>query len=62
MHREIAYEDILVEFRAEEVLLHGSVGGVQNQRCHLFRGWRRLNHLIVTSQDLITKQHVIIYK
>eukprot|EP00105_Crassostrea_gigas_P038035 XP_019922183.1 PREDICTED: uncharacterized protein LOC105326814 [Crassostrea gigas] len=37
MHRKIAYEDILMEFSAEEVLLHGSVGGVQNQRRHLFR-------------------------
>lgn len=59
MHRKIAYEDILMEFSAEEVLLHGSVGGVQNQRRHLFRGWLWLNHLLVTSRGLITKQHVI---
>ncbi|XP_061184901.1 uncharacterized protein LOC133192911 [Saccostrea echinata] len=37
LHREVAYQDLSATFDAEEILLHGSVGGIQNQRKQLFR-------------------------
>ncbi|XP_062587904.1 uncharacterized protein LOC134249583 [Saccostrea cucullata] len=37
LHREVAYQDLSASFDAEEILLHGSVGGIQNQRKQLFR-------------------------
>ncbi|KAK3100548.1 hypothetical protein FSP39_021623 [Pinctada imbricata] len=37
-HRAATYQDIDLTFAAEEVILYGSIGSIQNQRLKLFKG------------------------